>query len=214
MNLKQPSFSSIESAIAKLGYPGIIWFRGHTAAHRLIPALFRFPHGAKKESQIVELYECHSPNKNEKSTAYGLMTLLEMHHNYFPTRLLAWTESLHVALFCALVRESNNPTLFILDPVALNAFSKIDGIRKLDSFIPIGSNLSCLISQSAQYEYPIAIDGDITKNKIVGTENIFTFHGTDERSLEEQCPNCVIKVILTEEEKSYAENGILSGMWL
>lgn len=48
---------------------------------------------------------------------------------FAPTRLLAWTESLNVALFCALTRESK-PTVFVLDPVKLNTYREIAGIVK------------------------------------------------------------------------------------
>jgi hypothetical protein len=66
----------------------------------------------------------------------------------------------------------------------------------------------------SQFEHPIAIDGDFNEKRGSETEKTFTLHGTNELPLEEQCPNCVIKISLTGEEKSLAQKGILSGMWL
>ncbi len=213
MKSKQISFDAIETAITKLGRPDAIWFRGHVAEHRLIPTLFRFPHGAKKEPQIFKLYKEHS-YLIDKKILDDHTVLFAMHQNYFPTRLISWTESLHVAIFCALVRESPNPTLFILDPVALNRYSKLTGIMKLETFTRKENDCMRLSNLSTLSEYPIAIEGDFTDDKEISTEEIFTLHGTNELSLEELCPNCVIKLVLTEEEKSFAREGILSGRWL
>jgi hypothetical protein len=142
MGAKQQYFGGVEDAIAKLGNPNTIWFRGHSASHRLVPALFRFPNGANNESKMFELYKRHPSTIDGKAAENEESILLCMHHNYFPTRLLAWTGSLHVALFCALVRESDNPALFILDPVALNAYSKLPGHNEVEFSHSIGPEFS------------------------------------------------------------------------
>jgi hypothetical protein len=49
---------------------------------------------------------------------------------------------------------------------------------------------------------------------MVRTEGIFTLHGTSVLPLEEQCAECVKKIVLTEEEKFLAEEGILSERWI
>jgi hypothetical protein len=157
---------------------------------------------------------CSSSVRNTKASEYEQEALFDMHDNYFPTRLLAWTESLHVAIFCALIRESHNAAIFVLDPVALNACSKIIGITKLNSFTQSHYDDLCVPDQARLPEYPVAINGNETDTGEIRTEKIFTLHGTNELPLEEQCPNCVVKVVLTREEQSFAENGILSGMWL
>lgn len=189
-------FSSIERAIADLASTDSIWFRGHARQHRLVPALFRFSGGAANERKIIDQYRHHISDVSR----HGLSMLIALHHSYVPTRLLAWTESLHVALFCALVRESD-PAVFVLNPIALNACSEIDGIIKVNSHTPSDREIL-----NALPERPVAIDG-----RSADTELIFTLHGKSELPLEEQCPDCVRKVVLTEEERSLAEQVILSG---
>ena len=195
-------FRSIECAIAELGQTDAIWFRGHAQQHRLVPALFRFSGGAVHERKIIDQYR-HLSGVGLRTTAHDLSMLIALHHSYVPTRLLAWTESLHVALFCALVRESE-PAVFVLNPVALNAHSKAQGIIKVNSYPP-----SLWLP-----ERPVAIDGRSTEREAVETELIFTLHGTNELPLEEQCPDCVRKIVLTKEERSLAEEVILSGRWM
>ena len=212
MGALQYSFPSIECAIAELGSTDSIWFRGHARQHRLIPALYRFPSGAANESNIIEQYRRYTSDSGVRTAGRGLSMLITLHHSYVPTRLLAWTESLHVALFCALVRESY-PAVFVLNPVALNAHSKIEGILKVDSHPPSDCELLNWPNHSWLPEQPIAIDGRSTESDAIETEFIFTLHGTNELPLEEQCSDCVRKVVLTKEERLLAAEVILSVRW-
>ena len=208
METFQPGFRSIERAIAELGFPDVIWFRGHARHHRLLPALFRFSGGAANERYLINQYRGHMSDSGVSSANNSLATLIRLHHSYVPTRLLAWTEVLHVALFCALVRESE-PAVFVLNPLALNAQSKTDGIIKLHS----NPGPTCEILNWPQEgllpERPVAIDGRAPETE--PETFLFTLHGTNELPLEEQCPDCVRKVVLTGEEISLAEQVILSG---
>jgi hypothetical protein len=85
---------------------------------------------------------------------------------------------------------------------------------KLDSHTRTGFEFLRWSTESVLPRYPIAIDGRSTEGEVVGTEGIFTLHGTNELPLEEQCSGCVKKVVLTEEEKLLAEEGILAGRWM
>jgi hypothetical protein len=210
-SLQQP-FDGVESAIAELGYPETIWFRGHGGEHRLLPSLFRFSVGMENERRIVERYQHHTFGSSAKTLGHGLMTLIAMHHSYVPTRLLAWTERLGVALFCALVRESNTPTVFVLNPVALNVLSNITGIVRTDSHAWADCQFLDWPNESAWPEHPVAIDGRSREQEGAAIDTIFTLHGRNRLPMEEQCSACVRKVILTEEEKSLAKAYILSGM--
>jgi hypothetical protein len=124
MKSLQHPFRGIEGAIVDLGYPETIWYRGHAREHRLLPALYRLPGGAENERRIVERYRQHTSGSDVKTSKHGLTMLIGMHHSYVSTRLLGWTESLHVALFCALMRELDKPTVFVFDPVALTRIAK------------------------------------------------------------------------------------------
>jgi hypothetical protein len=214
MKPPQHPFRGIEGAIMELGYSETIWYRGHAREHRLVPAQYRLLAGAEDERRIVERYRQHMFGSDIDTSKHRLTMLIAMHHSYMPTRLLAWTESLHVALFCALIRESNEPAVFVLDPVALNAYSEITGIMKLDPHIRTGFEFLHWPTESLLPRYPIAIDGRSTQHDVAGKEGIFTLHGQNQLPLEEQCSDCVRKVVLTEEEKLLAKEGILSGWWM
>jgi hypothetical protein len=214
MRASQHPFVGIENAIAKLGYPKTIWYRGHCAEHRLLPALYRFPDGVENEIEIIERYSWNIAPSGIKTPAHGITTLIALHHSYVPTRLLEWTGRLRVALFCALIRESDRPAVFVLDPFALNTCSKVAGIVKLDSYSrTTHSQTSCEFlrwpNESSLPEHPVAIVGRSTGCEMAETEAMFTLHGTNDLFLEEQCPDCVRKVVLTEEEKSLAKESVL-----
>jgi FRG domain len=210
----QPPFRGIEGATAELGYPKTIWFRGHVEEHRLLPSLFRFPHGVENEGRIVERYRYHTFGSSAETSDHSLQVLIKMHHSYVPTRLLAWTERLHVALFCALVRESDKPTVFVLDPVALNAHSNLTGSVQLNSHTGAGGQFLGWPHESSLPEHPIAIDGRSHERGMPVIETIFTLHGRNRLPLEEQCSDCVRKVVLTEEEKALAKECVLAGRWM
>jgi len=210
METFQPCFRSIERAIAELGSPEVIWFRGHARHHRLLPALFRFTGAAANEQHVINQYRAHLSDRGISSADRGLSVLIRLHHSYVPTRLLAWTESLHVALFCALMRESA-PAVFVLNPHALNTLSKTDGIVKLDANPSRSGEILNWPNEGSLPERPLAIDGRGAEPE--AETFLFTLHGTNELPLEEQCPDCVRKVVLTGEEISLAEQVILSAHW-
>src|SRR5262245_19724804 len=208
MRASQEFFGGIGKAIALLGYPDTIWYRGHCAGHRLLPALYRFPQGVENEIQIVERYSGATASSEVETSGNSIAALITLHHSYVPTRLLEWTERLHVALFCALVRESDSPTVFVLDPVALNTQSKIAGIVELDSNFRLPCQHPRWPNESSSREHPVAIVA-----RSAETEAMFTLHGANCLPLEEQCPDCVRKVVLTQEDKSWAEQVVLFQTW-
>jgi hypothetical protein len=214
MRALQHPIGGIENAIAKLGYPETIWYRGHSAEHRLLPALHRFPHGVENEIEIIERNSSNTTTSGGKSSGHGITALIALHHCYVPTRLLEWTGCLHVALFCALVRESGRPVVFVLDPVALNACSNVAGIVKVDSYSQTSCDFPRWPNASSLPEHPVAIVGRSTSCEVAETEAMFTLHGTTSLALEDQCPDCIRKVVLTEDEKSFAEEGVLFRRWI
>jgi hypothetical protein len=133
-----------------------------------------------------------------------------MHHSYLPGRLIAWTETLKIALFCAVAREERSPTIFVLDPLKLNMLSDIPEILKIGVSNHKSPYFSYWPKDSSVPEFPIAVDGGTSYQKEPSSEAIFTVHGVDTRPIEQQCPDCVRKVVLTESERSAAIEYILS----
>ena len=193
---------SVDAAIAELGYDGRAWLRGHTAAHRLIPALYRFPTGLERERVLVERSRSHYGIPSASADGF-LQALVALHHRYVPTRLLEWTRSLHVALFCALIREYGQPAIFVLNPTTLNAISGLSGTALTDS-------TSAELGRPAR-THPVAFELKGTRHAV--DDHLFTLHGADTTPLEEQCPACIRKIILTDEEAASARDYILSGEW-
>jgi len=206
------SFPGIAAAIAELGHPRRVWFRGHVATHQLLPSLFRFPGGAELEQRIFARLNREGHGCGQGRVG-GLDALLATQQRYVPTRLLAWTERLPVALFCALVRESDQPAVFVLDPIALNAVSGISGVFKSSSRTLGGVNLSAWPLGRSWPKAPIAVDGGSPGSQDGGTlEAVYTVHGVRGDPLEKQCPHCVRRVVLTDEERARSMRAILDGM--
>jgi hypothetical protein len=202
--------TGIEAAIAELGSPKKVWLRGHVAEHCLLPALFKFRGGIESERRIIHRHVRLEAKTPVTCTNY-LMPLLLMHDSYVPTRLLAWTESLQVALFCALLRESTTAAIFVLDPIALNADSNIEGIVDPGAQIPDGLlHFSRKLNAESLPLSPVAVSSKSFRGDAQGARALFTLHGSRILPLEEQCPARVRKVILNSEEKWLAEERLLS----
>ena len=200
------NFPGIEDAIAELDQPDIVWFRGHVSTHQLVPSFLRLnrfrPHSKNAQRDKSDMYATEA--------ASNLHQLITMHNTYFATPLLAWTQDLLVALFCALVRECNAPSVFVLDPISLNNMSGIGGIVELGCPDTISDHLGNPIRNLILPASPLAIKRASCGRRTVDMESIFTLHGQSARPLEEQCPECVRKVDLSGDEVQFAADYILS----
>jgi hypothetical protein len=201
-------FKSIDEAIAQLGNPDRIWLRGHTESHRLVPWLFRLPGGIEREKQIANRF-LSQLDHGWKASFQDFEKIIEMHNNYIPTRLIEWSNSLYVALFCAIARELQAPTIFVLDPLGLNRLSGIEAIPRINSLHQVGPHFSGWPTKTTLPDAPIAIRSSLGQPR--HSTSLYTLHGNDRRPLEEQCAGCVRKVVLTDKERSIATEYILSG---
>ena len=200
----------IEQVIEDLGCPEAVWFRGHVAEHRLLPSLLRLSEGMDNEHQIIDGYEYREIGSKGENSGHDPAMLTRMYNSYRPTRLLAWTQRWQVALFCALVKGSKNPTVFVMDPFALNALSGITGLLKS----PTAHDHRFLDwSDPLLLEHPIAVDARASDLQGPAVDGIFTLHGRNRLPLEEQCSACVRKIVLTEAEKSLASQSVLDSDW-
>lgn len=206
----EPRIGGVDAAIAELGHPAKVWFRGHGKEHHLVPSLFRFQGVAEKEYRIFSRFQSRSRDQRRGKQSSGLAALIAMHEGYVPNRLLAWTERLHVALFCALIRESDEPTVFVLDPVALNRVSNVLGVLTYGSRALDDLGVSSWPRGTALPNSPLAVDPRSGAN---GALETYTLHGKNSLPLEQQCPHCVCKVVLTDEERHSAVTSIVCGDW-
>lgn len=201
--------NAVEAAARALGSPETLWFRGHVEEHQLLPSLFWFPGGVARERLIIDRYRRKAARVATRSGRDDLAMLVAMHHSYVPTRLLAWTGCLYVAVFCALARQSSRPSLFVLDPLALNARSGIAGIVRPTHDAPSSHRFPARFDSRELPTHPVAIDARPLRHKPYGSETMFTLHGKSKMPLEQQCPGCVRRVVLAGEQKSLAEDWVL-----
>ena len=204
--LKQP-FKSIDEAIAQLGQPETIWLRGHTEMHRLVPWLLRLRGGLDVEAQIANRFLCRDTRL--RKSFHDLESIIEMHNSYVPTRLINWTDSLYVAVFCALAREFEAPTIFVLNPLELNRLSGLGEIPSINSLNRVSTYLSGWPTKLMLPDAPVAVRSSL--GHLSSSRAFYTLHGSDPRPLEEQCFDCVKKVVLTDKERSMATEYVLAG---
>lgn len=199
----------IDEAINQLGSPNEVWFRGHTETHRLLPWLFRFPGGLENEQRLFNRFLHSRSRDGSHYSPCSLSELVVMQNSYVPTRLIAWTRDLHIAIFCALTRERGKPSIFVLDPLKLNSRSNLQSIPTVDQFQTCADFASDWPKSMSLSENPVAISSQDGAPQF-SAEALFTIHGRNQRPLEQQCSECVRKIILTNDEKLLALEYILS----
>lgn len=182
-----------------------IWFRGQgNARYMLLPSLLRFANGAEKEKEVFDTYRRLS-QKLTFSRKNEWELLIDMQHYFIPTRLLDWSENLGIALFFATSshNEGDDISLYILNPVELNRYSKKAGI-------PIVPDESMGLSYTENYikkipfapQYPIAIKSNFINERVMAQRGMFTVHGDDLTEMESLCPRAVKKFIISNEAVS------------
>jgi len=107
------------------------------------------------------------------------------------------------------VRESESAAVFVLDPIALNGNSNIADIVASGPSIPSAlAPFSLHPDAQTLPVHPVAIR--CREGYAPAPEAFFTLHGASSEPLEEQCPACVRKVVLTEKEKKQAKEYLLA----
>lgn len=196
-----------EARSASAGSP--LWLRGHAEGHKLIPLLHRFHDGLQRECDIFERFAIPSLVANGRLAAW--LRLIEMHDSYVPTRLLEWTDSLRIALFCAVMRESADWCVYVLDPIVLNRCSDVHGL--IDANGPsVTGHETCLSTLDPMPVMPIAVrvpTAARAENSRVRS-SLFTVHGASSASLDAQCPESVVKVSLDDSIARRIEDIVLS----
>lgn len=174
------------------------WYRGtKSPGYTLLPKLLRDPALAKREGYISVEFRRRGRSQlpNVQSPFEWLCA---MQHFGFPTRLLDWSESLSVALYCTVRPVGVDlvaPTIWVLDP-----FELVKLADPAFRTIPIASNEEVVANADIAFNdlapamdkkrtcYPLPVAPDFIFPRLAAQNGTFTIHGTDTRSIEEMIP--------------------------
>jgi hypothetical protein len=203
-----PEFlTGLQKARSELGNPQEVWYRGHSRLrYVLTPSLFRFPNGAMKEQDLFNDY-ARSAARLLPQRSNDWDRLFDMQHYGVPTRLLDWTEVLGIAVAFALydTREDNEPSVvFVLNPAALNKKSGHAAIKQAPADAAFDYKNMYWHGNPVTPNFPIAFRPILQSDRLVAQHGTFTIHGVDLRTLDEQAPDCVRRLVLNAPAKAGA----------
>ena len=196
--------SDVRKARRELQSPEILWYRGHAnLEHKLVPSLLRYANGLAEEQNLFFRYLRASAMLTERR-ATDWETLYDMQHYYVPTRLLDWTEVLGIAVFFALIGESADACVFVLDPIALN--KRATGQPKLKDADAQGFSYQSIYWEGKPFkpQLPIAMVPRLQSDRLRAQKGVFTVHNDSPQGLDEQLPSCVRRVVLPETARAGA----------
>lgn len=187
----------------KLGFPEKteFWFRGQSdSEYVLLPSLFRFSEGMNKEKEVFYTFKRLS-QKIAFSHKEEWELLIDMQHYYIPTRLLDWSENLGIAIYFAIYNHQSNDkdiSLYVLNPVELNKYSKKQGIPIVpDDNMGLSYVTNYIKKEPFPPQYPIAIKSNFINERVMAQRGMFTVHGDNLTAIEVLCPKAVKKFIIS-----------------
>jgi len=214
-----------------------LWFRGVSDKRfKLIPSLLRCSkikgtlERRKETATSLEtdlFFEFLSKARTGTGAALDHWdALFLMQHYRAPTRLLDWTETLHVALYFAVYPESRaTPRLYIINPYAWNeehhddrdlfypkyftyeSYDEDEEDDEDDTEEDAGGYFweygEILVEGGVDWENPAALYPPQRDARLSAQRGYFTIHGYDQRPLEEISPELVLAIDL--QPKAVAE---------
>lgn len=180
----------------------VVFFRGHPDnSMTLQPSLMRHNISSKYPLDYIEKHLYYDFISNAGSALKGNKKSWEilflMRHYGMPTRLLDWSENFAVALYFAIEDPArNNPEIWLLNPIKLNAKNKEFGGRLINPELDINySYYDAFISKTKKpFKYPLALYPYRNNPRILSQKGLFTIHGTNETELEKMAKDTLIKV--------------------
>lgn len=189
------------------------WFRGTTSTqHQLLPSLFwRNQELKAKDLDLLEQdlffeFQARARELHERGLT-DWDVLFFMRHHGMPTRILDWTDSFGIALYFALdgYQGGVNPCIWVLNAFAMNGKTWFkNGSRDIvqpkylgligDDFWDYGELLTA--TGQWQHDGPVAIYPLQISERMRAQRGWFTIHGNCSEPLEDQCPGCVVRIVL------------------
>ena len=186
-------------------------YRGHSKdSYELLPTLHRAYAKTGKDIWLFEnnLYcdfrSLAGPRLNFNNS---WEVVFAMRHEGIPTRLLDWTENIGTALFFAFDSDIiENPHIWILEPYALN--NKTPSIGEIllnpvedlkDYASSYGSKCNDTANNIEIHELPILVYPHRSNERIFAQRGLFSIHGTNQKKMEETCPDCLEKIAIPHE---------------
>lgn len=204
---------AVDNATSRvLGDP---FYRGHGhVSWRLLPTLLR--HGrSHMENAFYHSFVSYAGDLLSESNSSWDNLFVMRHHGVF-TRLLDWTESFGVAVYFALKeyrkatpekQREDPPVVWILNPGKMTMGSRFDGgvVTPESDFSP-GYYLEAFVEgRETPFEDAIPLYPPLRSKRMLAQRACFTMHGRNTAPLEEQCPNCLDKIVIPREAVSEAK---------
>lgn len=198
---------NIAGAKESLGNPELVWYRGHSNSEWLLtPVLYRHRRFYDQEQNAFSEFQ-RSASRLFKPRSNDWETLFDMQHYGLPTRLLDWSKVLGIAIAFAVLDYhddmSYSPAIFVMDPLALNKMSGLDGIKEITDPAYLYKEIYWHHRPFVPTN-PIALDPPLQTDRMFAQQATFTVHGRDPRSIGDQGPEVIRKVDLPKEALSGA----------